>query len=251
MPEEINRVLTDQISDLLFTTEAQRRWPTCSARASIAERVHFVGNVMIDTLHRNLERAPVPTLQPDTLGAANRRAAMRVAHAAPAVQRRRPRHAAPRCWTCWAKSARSLPVVFPLHPRTRGNIETFGFGAMLDGPHFVCRRMGYLEMLGLMTRCQAGADRFRRHPGRNHRARRALPHPAREHRTPDHRGGGHQYPGRAAIPTRSAAAFDEILANGGKARPHSRILGRPRRRCASPHDAERLAADAREGVKAA
>jgi UDP-N-acetylglucosamine 2-epimerase (non-hydrolysing) len=56
MPEEINRVLTDQISDLLFTTEK-------SALANLEregidpQRVHFVGNVMIDTLHRNLAQA--------------------------------------------------------------------------------------------------------------------------------------------------------------------------------------------------
>jgi UDP-N-acetylglucosamine 2-epimerase (non-hydrolysing) len=66
MPEEINRVLTDQISDLLFTTEK-------SALANLvregidAARVEFVGNVMIDTLHRNLERA-VPASR--TLGTA-------------------------------------------------------------------------------------------------------------------------------------------------------------------------------------
>ncbi|MBS1148157.1 MAG: UDP-N-acetylglucosamine 2-epimerase [Proteobacteria bacterium] len=65
MPEEINRVLTDQISDLLFTTEK-------SALANLQRegidpsRVEFVGNVMIDTLYRNLERA-VPSSQ--TLGA--------------------------------------------------------------------------------------------------------------------------------------------------------------------------------------
>ena len=65
MPEEINRVLTDQISDLLFTTER-------SALANLQRegidpaRVEFVGNVMIDTLYRNLEQA-VPSVR--TLGA--------------------------------------------------------------------------------------------------------------------------------------------------------------------------------------
>lgn len=56
MPEEINRVLTDQLSELLFTTEE-------SAEANLvregvdADRVHFVGNVMIDTLRYNLNKA--------------------------------------------------------------------------------------------------------------------------------------------------------------------------------------------------
>ncbi|HXK57180.1 MAG TPA: UDP-N-acetylglucosamine 2-epimerase, partial [Gammaproteobacteria bacterium] len=56
MPEEINRVLTDQISDLLFTTE--RDAEANLAREGISgERVRFVGNVMIDTLMMNREKA--------------------------------------------------------------------------------------------------------------------------------------------------------------------------------------------------
>ncbi len=56
MPEEINRVLTDQISDLLFTTEADGA--TNLMREGIAaDKIHFVGNVMIDTLLANRERA--------------------------------------------------------------------------------------------------------------------------------------------------------------------------------------------------
>jgi UDP-N-acetylglucosamine 2-epimerase (non-hydrolysing) len=60
MPEEINRVLTDQISDLLFTTEPSGR--DNLLREGVAdERIHFVGNVMIDTLRNNLARA-IPTV---------------------------------------------------------------------------------------------------------------------------------------------------------------------------------------------
>src|SRR5439155_11130076 len=56
MPEEINRVLTDQLSDLLFTTspEAEENLRREGVRA---ERVHFVGNPMIDSLERHLGRA--------------------------------------------------------------------------------------------------------------------------------------------------------------------------------------------------
>src|SRR4029434_3097255 len=56
MPEEINRILTDQISDLLFTTEATAR--DNLLREGIADsRILFVGNVMIDTLRHNLRQA--------------------------------------------------------------------------------------------------------------------------------------------------------------------------------------------------
>ena len=56
MPEETNRIITDQLSDLLLTTE--RESLSRLVREGIAaERVHFVGNVMIDTLYHNLSRA--------------------------------------------------------------------------------------------------------------------------------------------------------------------------------------------------
>ena len=56
MPEEINRLITDQLSDLLFTTEHESL--SRLVREGIAaESVYFVGNVMIDTLHHNLSRA--------------------------------------------------------------------------------------------------------------------------------------------------------------------------------------------------
>jgi putative secretion ATPase (PEP-CTERM system associated) len=91
MPEEINRVLTDQLAELLFTTER-------SAHANLARegidpgRVRFVGNVMIDSLLHHRAHAPAPR---DVLACAGgcaldgRRRPLRGGHAAPAVQRRR------------------------------------------------------------------------------------------------------------------------------------------------------------------
>jgi len=142
MPEEINRVLTDQISDLLFTTER-------SALANLQRegidpaRVEFVGNVMIDTLHRNLERA-VPGSR--TLGTALPQYAVLTLH--------RPSNVDDPATLAALLDAvgeinRRLPVVMPLHPRTRSNIEKFGLTAGLDGLH-VLPPLGYLEMLGLL-----------------------------------------------------------------------------------------------------
>src|ERR1041385_4182832 len=56
MPEEINRVLTDQISDLLFTTEESAN-ANLRREGVVDHRIHFVGNVMIDTLLSHRERA--------------------------------------------------------------------------------------------------------------------------------------------------------------------------------------------------
>ena len=133
MPEEINRVLTDQISDLLFTTEKSARENLL--REGIAgARIHFVGNVMIDTLRQNLKQA-VPAAQ--TLarhGAAGGlvRGGLRRAHAAPPVQRGRCRDAALAARRACARSSRRIPVVFPVHPRTRAKIEQHGLGELLE-----------------------------------------------------------------------------------------------------------------------
>jgi len=142
MPEEINRVLTDQISDLLFITER-------SALANLQRegidpaRVQFVGNVMIDTLHRNLARA-VPSSA--TLGQAVARYAVLTLHRPANVDHPDTLRA---LLDVVAEINRSLPVVMPLHPRTRSNIEKFGLTALLDSLH-ILPPIGYLEMLGLM-----------------------------------------------------------------------------------------------------
>jgi UDP-N-acetylglucosamine 2-epimerase (non-hydrolysing) len=83
MPEEINRVLTDQLSDLLFTTE-RGRVNNLEREGVDSGRVHFVGNVMIDTLLHHRERAP-------SVAAVLRAAG--ISSAAPIPVRRR--HAAP------------------------------------------------------------------------------------------------------------------------------------------------------------
>lgn len=142
MPEEINRVLTDQISDLLFTTER-------SAEANLARegidrtRVHFVGNVMIDTLYRNLEQA-VPAAE--TLGTALMQYAVLTLHRPSNVDHPQTLAA---LLDVVAELNRRLPVVLPLHPRTRANVDKFGLADRLDGLH-VLPPVGYLEMLGLM-----------------------------------------------------------------------------------------------------
>jgi UDP-N-acetylglucosamine 2-epimerase (non-hydrolysing) len=142
MPEEINRVLTDQISDLLFITEK-------SALANLVRegidpaRVEFVGNVMIDTLHRNLERA-VPANQ--TLGATLPQYAVLTLHRPSNVDDAATLAA---LLDVIGEINRRLPVVMPLHPRTRGSIEKYGYTDRLDGLH-VLPPVGYLEMLGLM-----------------------------------------------------------------------------------------------------
>ncbi len=133
MPEEINRVLTDQIADLLFTTE--RAAADNLAREGIApERVRFVGNVMIDSLSRHLPRAIAPA---DTLARAGvrrrlpgRRRPLRRRDAASPVQRRRPRRRCASRLSLLRDVARRLPLVWPVHPRARANIDRFGLAPL-------------------------------------------------------------------------------------------------------------------------
>ena len=151
MPEEINRVLTDQISDLLFITEKSARENLL--REGVPEsRIHFVGNVMIDTLRYNLKEA-VPAAQ--TLsqhGAApdwgQRGFAVLTLHRPSNVDDAgtlRPLLSAIRDVTS------RLPVVFPMHPRTRAKIEQHRVGPVLETDLLLKPPpLGYLEMLGLM-----------------------------------------------------------------------------------------------------
>ena len=153
MPEEINRVLTDQIADLLYTTER-------SARANLlregigAERVVFVGNLMIDSLHTALAKAVAPA---QTLAAAGAPVTWLASGAKFAVVTlHRPANVDEQetlqdiVHTLRTASQR-LPLIWPLHPRTRANLERFGLAAALDPARIVALPpQGYLEMVGLM-----------------------------------------------------------------------------------------------------
>jgi UDP-N-acetylglucosamine 2-epimerase (non-hydrolysing) len=145
MPEEINRVLTDQISDLLFITETLAR-DNLQREGVAAERIHFVGNVMIDTLHHNLARA-IPaheTLAPEAYDAFAVLTLHRPSNVDDAEVLRK-------LLETVAEISQKIPVVFPLHPRTRKQIELHGLNALIEGPNLkVLPPLGYLQLLGLM-----------------------------------------------------------------------------------------------------
>ncbi|MEO8523693.1 MAG: UDP-N-acetylglucosamine 2-epimerase (non-hydrolyzing) [Caldimonas sp.] len=157
MPEEINRLLTDQIADLLYTTE--RSAHANLEREGIApERAHFVGNLMIDSLQAALRKAvpPLATLAREGVAAD--------ALAGPAgfgvVTMHRPsnvddpEHLAALISILRQVSAR-LPLVWPIHPRTRANIDRLGLADQLLGVRIVCLPpQGYLEMVGLMSQAR-------------------------------------------------------------------------------------------------
>ena len=115
MPEEINRVVTDRVSDLLFAPSPDAV-DNLRAEGYRDDQIHLVGNVMIDTLLANLDR-PRRATSAGSLGLGRRR--LRRRHAAPAGQRRR-RPTARRSWSGRSNAiSAELPLVFPVHPRTR------------------------------------------------------------------------------------------------------------------------------------
>ncbi|TVO62898.1 non-hydrolyzing UDP-N-acetylglucosamine 2-epimerase [Denitromonas ohlonensis] len=152
MPEEVNRVLTDQISDILYTTE--RSAHDNLAREGIdPARAVFVGNVMIDTLMANQKKA----VAPEALVAQAGLDPQRIRAGFGVVTLHRPSNVDDpamlrRLIETLHVVSQKLPLVFALHPRTRKNIEAHGLSALLDAPGFlVLPPQGYLEMLGLMA----------------------------------------------------------------------------------------------------
>jgi len=143
MPEEVNRVLTDRVSDLLLTPSRDAH-PNLVAEGIPAERAVFVGNVMIDTLFAQLPRARALAL-PQSMGLTAGQYAVATLHRPSNVDDAASLGA---ILGALADIARELPVVLPLHPRTRANAERLGCGPLLD-PLVVTEPLGYVEMLSL------------------------------------------------------------------------------------------------------
>lgn len=144
MPEEVNRVLTDQVSDLLFTPS--RDADANLAREGIAaEKIRFVGNVMVDTLFYHLPGARERGIAKE-LGVSGRRYAVVTLHRPSNVDDRPVLELVLRAL---ARQATELPVVFPVHPRTRQRIQSWGLGALIE-PLVAVDPLGYLDMISLL-----------------------------------------------------------------------------------------------------
>ncbi len=143
MPEEVNRVLTDRVADLLLL-------PSEDAKANLLgegipeARIVFVGNVMIDTLRRQLPTA-LQAGTPQRLGMTPGNYAVCTLHRPSNVDD--PAALAP-ILDALRIVGRRMPVVLPLHPRTRQNMERFGLADTLDGLRLT-EPLGYQDMLSL------------------------------------------------------------------------------------------------------
>ncbi|HET7212661.1 MAG TPA: UDP-N-acetylglucosamine 2-epimerase (non-hydrolyzing) [Terriglobia bacterium] len=143
MPEEINRLLTDQLCDLLFTPSEDGNHNLAREGVS-SEKVFFVGNVMIDTLTRMLPQAD--DCLPDNLP---RKYALVTLH--------RPSNVDELDWlavliSSLEKASRDLAFIFPVHPRTRQKMAELGIHSNGSGRIRFLEPLPYLEFLALQKR---------------------------------------------------------------------------------------------------
>jgi UDP-N-acetylglucosamine 2-epimerase (non-hydrolysing) len=147
MPEEINRRVTDIVSDLLFTPSADGD-ENLTREGVAPKRIHRVGNIMIDSLVRILGR-----ISPDQEGAILRQWNLPQGNYV-LVTLHRPSNVDEReslqgILGYLNKLSQRLPVVFPMHPRTKKNIETFGIDMAFGSAFQILEPVRYREFITL------------------------------------------------------------------------------------------------------
>jgi UDP-N-acetylglucosamine 2-epimerase (non-hydrolysing) len=145
MPEEINRIVTDRLADLLLTPSADADENLC-AEGVPASRIHRVGNVMIDTLFKFLPLATKDRVR-DRLPIVDRDYAVMTLHRPSNVD---DADTLSRILDVVGEISQRLPVVFPVHPRTRARLAAFGLAH--DGGRLVLTEpLGYVDFLSLTS----------------------------------------------------------------------------------------------------
>ncbi|MFL6373910.1 MAG: non-hydrolyzing UDP-N-acetylglucosamine 2-epimerase [Pyrinomonadaceae bacterium] len=147
MPEEINRILTDAISDLLLTT-SQDADENLRSEGIAKEKIRFVGNVMIDSLMQHLKLSDRSTVREDLEINATDYAV---------VTLHRPSNVDDESMLSGILDAlvdisSRMPVIFPAHPRTRANLEKFGLDKQIaDSEIRLIEPLGYLDFMRLYS----------------------------------------------------------------------------------------------------
>ena len=150
MPEEINRLVTDRLSDLLLTTE-RAAGPQLESEGVRPEAIHFVGNVMIDTQLANLDKA-IPVAE--TVACHAHGMADSLAESYALVTLHRPSNVddpeqLAGLLEVLGELAERMPVIFTLHPRTKARVEANGQMALLQKPGILAvPPLSYFEMQG-------------------------------------------------------------------------------------------------------
>ena len=142
MPEEINRIVTDSISDLLFVTE-KSGIKNLRDEGKTNRQVYFVGNIMIDTLHYCLEKLD----HDDRVDAIDGDYAVVTLHRPSNVDNKEKLSG---ILDALVEISKDMPIHFPIHPRTEKNIQRFNIKDRLDGAEIKLRSpMSYFDFLAL------------------------------------------------------------------------------------------------------
>lgn len=147
MPEEINRVLTDRISDILLT-------PSLDANKNLEKegiepgKIYFVGNIMIDSLVAHKEKAENSNIFHQLNMVPNEKYALVTLHRPSNVDEY---EGLKMLLTSLEKIGRKIKIIFPMHPRTRKNIYDLGLSSFLntDSDVIFTEPLGYLDFLKL------------------------------------------------------------------------------------------------------
>ncbi len=142
MPEEINRIVTDSIADVFLVTEESGRI-NLLREGIAAERIHLVGNLMIDSLRQHLERARASQIA-DKLGIRGKPYGLVTLHRPGNVD---DIDSLGEILGALSVIAESLPLLWPMHPRTRSRLQSGGIE--LSSGIRVLEPLGYLDFLSL------------------------------------------------------------------------------------------------------
>ena len=152
MPEEINRILTDSISDMLFVTE-QSGIDNLLGEGVSEDRIHMVGHVMIDTLLKNLEKAKDSMILSDLQRYYNLNG-----EGFAVLTMHRPSNVDDpvvfaRILDALDVIQKDLPIIFPIHPRTRKNLASMGLQNRVENMKnlLLLDPIGYLDFLKLTS----------------------------------------------------------------------------------------------------
>jgi UDP-N-acetylglucosamine 2-epimerase (non-hydrolysing) len=145
MPEEINRLVTDSIADLLLTPSADAD-QNLLREGVPGEKIHLVGNIMIDSLMRHLPDAALERVA-DRVRVEDRRYGVLTLHRPSNVDDPTTLRG---ILEAVAAVAADMPIVFPVHPRTRERLRTFGLNELLERLTMT-EPLGYIDFLSLTS----------------------------------------------------------------------------------------------------
>jgi UDP-N-acetylglucosamine 2-epimerase (non-hydrolysing) len=147
MPEEINRMVTDSIADIFFTTTPEAGYKLIKMGCN-PDHIHLVGNVMIDSLCSNLERLQQPSVW-EELALQEKEYYLMTLHRPSNVDEEK---SLQQLITLLGEQAQGKPIVFPAHPRTQKQLKAIG--ALPDNIHMV-EPLRYLEFIYLVKNAAA------------------------------------------------------------------------------------------------